>query len=150
MKKLKIIFLLIAFVSLFTHCSQNTANDMLESYREEVRITELNFSKMANEESIGAAFNFYASDDVVLSRGNQLLKGKESLSKYFENPIWDSIKLEWSPDFIDVSSSGDLAYTYGNYTLAQLDSIGQETKTTGIFHTVWKKQENGEWKFVWD
>ena len=56
----------------------------------------------------------------------------------------------WKPDFVDVSSSGDLGYTYGQYTFIRLDSIGNETASQGIFHTVWKRQSDGNWRFVYD
>jgi len=59
-------------------------------------------------------------------------------------------QLEWAPDFVDVSSSGDLAYTYGKFTFSFKDSLGNKVENKGIFHTVWKRQSNGEWKFVWD
>ena len=59
-------------------------------------------------------------------------------------------KLEWIPDFVDVSASGDLGYTYGKYTITTIDSIGQTIKRGGIFQTIWKRQPDGRWRFVWD
>ena len=44
-----------------------------------------------------------------------------------------------------------MAYTYGNYEmkyLAENESEIQESR--GIFHTVWKKQKDGTWKYVYD
>ena len=58
--------------------------------------------------------------------------------------------LVWKPDYVDVSESGDLAYTYGKYTFTSRDSTGRKVVSKGIFHTVWKRQEDGSWKFVWD
>jgi len=43
-----------------------------------------------------------------------------------------------------------LAYTYGKYTWQIKDTQGKITKYQGIFHTVWKKQSDGTWKYVWD
>ena len=59
-------------------------------------------------------------------------------------------KLIWKPDFVDVSASGDLAYTYGAYTYSYKDSTGAIVEQGGIFHTVWKRQADGGWRFVWD
>jgi ketosteroid isomerase-like protein len=53
--------------------------------------------------------------------------------------------VKWSPDFIDVSSSGDLGYTYGKYVWESKDSTGKTTASKGIFHTVWEKQKDGNW-----
>jgi len=55
-----------------------------------------------------------------------------------------------APNLIDVSASGDLAYTYGSYTSKILANDGNVSDGSGTFHTVWKRQSNGEWKFVWD
>ncbi len=30
------------------------------------------------------------------------------------------------------------------------DSIGNDIDNKGVFHTVWKRQADGEWRFVWD
>jgi ketosteroid isomerase-like protein len=30
------------------------------------------------------------------------------------------------------------------------DSVGNKKDFKGIFHTVWKKQKDGSWKYVWD
>lgn len=60
------------------------------------------------------------------------------------------MSLQWDADFVDVSKSGELAYTYGKYTFTAIDSTGKTIDDKGIFHTVWKKQKDGKWKFVWD
>ncbi|MEI9943504.1 MAG: DUF4440 domain-containing protein [Chitinophagaceae bacterium] len=58
--------------------------------------------------------------------------------------------MTWTPDFIEVSENGDLGYTFGKYTWSTKDSAGQAQEYKGVFHTVWKKQEDGQWKYVWD
>jgi ketosteroid isomerase-like protein len=52
--------------------------------------------------------------------------------------------------FVDVAASGDLAYTYGQYTISSKDENGKEITKSGVFHTVWKQQSDGSWKYVWD
>jgi len=61
-----------------------------------------------------------------------------------------NIKLDWTPDFVDVSESEDMAYSYGGYSFSALSSKGDTINSSGIFHTVWKKQLDGSWKYVWD
>ena len=115
-------------------------------------MSEKAFAKMAKEEGIEKAFLTFASDDAVLMRNNCLIIGKDSIRKSFENSIQqnENISLSWEPDFVDVSSSGDLGYTYGKYIYSVTDSIGKETVSKGVFHTVWKRQPDGQWRFVWD
>ena len=102
---------------------------------------------MVKENGIHDAFLYYAAEDAVLKRRDFII-GKEAIDKHLEKSI--SKDLSWSPDFVDVSSSGDLGYTYGKYVYKYTDSIGNTLEDKGIFHTVWKRQTNGSWKFVWD
>ena len=62
----------------------------------------------------------------------------------------ENVQLTWKADFVDVSASGDLGYTYGEYTYTYKDEAGNTLSEKGIFHTVWKRQKNGDWRFVWD
>ena len=72
------------------------------------------------------------------------------MSKYFDSIKLKDINLDWYPDYIYVSKSGDLGYTYGRYTFSATNTDGKPVKDTGIFHTVWKKEADGKWRFIWD
>lgn len=102
---------------------------------------------MAKEEGIATAFYTFADDSAVIRRGPGVIKGKQAIKEFYEKQP-QSGELQWSPDFADVS--GDLGYTYGKFTFSLKDSTGKVNETHGIFHTVWKKQKDGSWKFVWD
>lgn len=117
---------------------------------QEVMDAERAFANLAKEEGLKAAFVAYASDQAVLNRDNKLIKGKTEIEAYFSDRAWENIRLDWAPDFISVSASGDLAYTYGKYILEKTDDNGQMKRFEGIFHTVWKKESNGVWRYVWD
>jgi ketosteroid isomerase-like protein len=135
---------------LFISCDSETKEIQMEELKNEVLLVEHDFAEFAKNEGIAKAFHSYADKDAVLNRNNTLIKGKEEIQKYFESQILSDIKLEWKPDFVDVAKSGDLAYTYGKYTFSAIDSNGDSINSNGIFHTVWKKQTNGIWKYVWD
>lgn len=83
-------------------------------------------------------------------RNDQLVIGKEAIRARFEKLGPQAGTLSWSPDFVDVSASGDLGYTYGKYGFTFADSNGVEQKSEGVFHSVWKRQVDGAWKYVWD
>lgn len=124
----------------------------MEKWKQEIAETEKSFAAMAEEEGISKAFMSYAAEDAVLMRNNKLVIGKENLRELFENQASKpkDEKLSWKPDFVDVSMSGDLGYTYGQFTYSYTDSTGTSVENTGVFHTVWKRQADGEWRFVWD
>jgi len=124
----------------------------MKLWKDEVIATEAEFCKSVENNGLQKAFTEFSADEVVLLRSNKLVKGKNSINDFYQNysNANEKIKLIWEPDFVDVSISGDMAYTYGNYIFTTYDSSGIAKSDTGIFHTVWKRQQNGEWRFVWD
>lgn len=148
MKILKQVLALVILTGLLLSCSPEI--NQKEIWKNEVMQTELDFAEMAKTEGIAKAFEVFAADDAVLLRNNALVLGKEGIRKLYENRNLNNVSLEWKPDFIEVSASGDLAYTYGKYNYSTVDSAGVTTSSNGIFHTVWKRQADGSWKYVWD
>ena len=144
--------LLILLVPVLFSCNTEPGKDKMERWKQEIADTELSFAEMAEEVGISEAFLSYAAEDAVLMRNNKLVIGKENLKVLFENQASkpQDEKLRWKPDFVDVSMSGDLGYTYGQFTYSYTDSTGTSIESTGVFHTVWKRQADGEWRFVWD
>jgi ketosteroid isomerase-like protein len=142
------LFMMLPFIS----CKNESEIHEIDKWKAEIIQTEKEFSQMAQKEGISQAFLTYAADDAVLMRNNTLVIGIDSIRMRFLKTESDPSKasLSWTPDFVDVSSSGDLGYTYGTYVYKWTDSLGNISSDTGVFHTVWKRQPNGDWKFVWD
>lgn len=106
---------------------------------------------MVSERGMAEAFVHFAAGDAVLNRNDSLIRGREGIRNFFSGrPRSEHEQLTWEPEFIDVATSGDLAYTYGPYTYANRDTSGQLYESKGIFHTVWKRQTDGSWRYVWD
>ena len=122
----------------------------MENLKLEIMEVEREFADMAAEKGIKEAFLFFADEDAVIMRNNKVYKGKDEIGNYFDSVKLRDIKLNWKPDFVELSSSGDLAYTYGKYIFSARDEVGKTISSEGIFHTVWKKQVGGNWKYVWD
>ncbi len=147
MKAAKII-LFLGFI--LCACNENKS-ERKDQYKQEIMTAEKEFEKMAAEKGIAEAFWFFADSNAVIKRQNDtLIQGKEEIRKYYSNDFYKNASVTWSPDFIDVDAQGSLAYTYGKYLWKTKDSGGKREEFRGVFHTVWKKQPNGEWKYVWD
>lgn len=136
-------------VTIFAISCQPERKSQIENWKAEVTSAEHAFSDMALKEGIAKAFLTFSAEDVTMLRNNKLVKGKTELQAFYKKGSPKGT-LTWSPDFVDVSTSGDLAYTYGKYVYTSTDSLGNEQSSEGIFHTVWKRQADGSWKFVWD
>lgn len=129
------------FVSIF-FAKSNNATEV-----ENLRQTELAFSKMCTEKGMSASFIFYADKDVVkLNEGKFPIIGKDSLIASFAKKPAQTFKLEWYPVKVEVSKSADLGYTFGNWIFT--NSKGETGY--GNYMTVWKKQKDGTWKYVID
>lgn len=142
--------LLPALIVTVLGCAVQVKSPDKEALKEEVRAAENAFARMAGTDGVAAAFAHFAADDVVLLRGKHLIRGKAAMQEYFNATTLTDIQLGWEPEFVDVANSGELAYTYGPYTFSALDTAGNPVKDNGYFHTVWKKQSDGSWRFVWD
>jgi len=137
----KILIVSIAFLIFSNVFAQN------EKSKGQIIQVEKDFARMAKEKGIAEAFYTFADADAVIKRGSQLIKGKDAIREFYAKQPQTG-ELQWTPDFAD--SSGDLGYTYGKFTFSQKDSTGRVNEIQGVFHTVWKKQKDGSWKFVWD
>ena len=142
------LFILLVFVS----CNVDSQKKSTDNWKNEILKTEQEFNDYAQKEGIPKAFLAFAADDAVLMRNDSLIVGKSAIANFFnqKKTVSNKDSLVWKPDFVEVAASGDLGYTYGKYTYTTTDSTGNEHIYTGVFHTVWRKQPDGQWRFVWD
>jgi ketosteroid isomerase-like protein len=143
-------FWIIPIMLLITGCSGGLSEGQKTRAKNEILATEKAFQQMVREKGTREAFIFYADKNASIVRGEQLITGKEAIAAWYGKRPDKGMELFWTPDFVDVSASGDLGYTYGSYTFSITDANGAVKKGKGIFHTVWKRQQDGTWKYVWD
>jgi ketosteroid isomerase-like protein len=76
-------------------------------------------------------------------------KGPEAIRSGFKDtPI--TATLTWKPSQADVSTSGDLGYTWGRYEYRDRAADGRSVVETGSYVTIWRRQADGSWKVVLD
>ena len=142
-------YLLVIVVCLAMVSCQNTTDHAL--LEKEIFQTEKAFEKMAAEKGIAEAFFYFAAENAVIKRENDaLIIGKKNIREYYTKINNANATVNWTPDYIDVSVDGTMAYTYGKYVWKIKDDKGAVVEHKGIFHTVWKKQTDQTWKYVWD
>jgi ketosteroid isomerase-like protein len=147
-KKIVIIYIL---ACQFMLLACNSKKVIRENYLKEIEKTEKDFNSSIKTLGVAEAFYLYADSNAVILRGNDsLIKGKSAIRNYYSKPLFNRASVDWKPDFSEVSSTGDIAYSYGRYVWLLKDSTGNEKEYKGLYHTIWKKQPDGSWKYVWD
>ncbi len=118
---------------------------------DEIRKMEKQFESDLNEKGAAFAFEKYAAPNAVIKRQNDsLIYGPAAIRLFYSDDVYKNAKAFWAPDYIDISADGTMAYTYGKYQWKMVGKTGQVQEYSGIFHTVWRRQPDGTWKYVWD
>ena len=112
--------------------------------------TDREFNDLSQKEGVKKAFLEFADENsLMLPNFNQPVYGRDALSEFLSTEN-DEGRLVWSPESGEVSSSGDLGYTWGRYTFTFIDSGTTEGSSHGKYVTIWKKQKDGSWKWLID
>ncbi|MGQ7945435.1 YybH family protein [Flavobacterium sp. WC2509] len=132
-------------------CSPKSKTKNLAYVKLEIVKTEKDFEKLVAEKGLAEGFYQFADSIAVIKREHDtLIIGKNSIKNYYSNPKYQNKTVTWSPDDVTVSDAGDMASSYGKYIWTSKDSTGKTQISKGVFHTVWKKQKDGSWKYIWD
>src|SRR5665213_2969694 len=134
------LFLIVAL--LFTSCEEKKQASKTIS-TDEIMNADIAFSDMSRQIGMKKAFLQYIDDEGVLLRPDRLpIIGADAID--FISVLSDTAyKLSWKPMHAEIAKSGDLGYTYGIYQLKIKD-----TTLKGTYVNIWKKESDGEWKFV--
>ena len=103
------------------------------------------FSAASEKNGMKKAFLEYIADDAVLLRPGFLPIVEGDVIKFLNAQEDTSFTMSWEPQGGDIAASGDMGFTYGVYKVATAD-----TTLKGTYLNVWRKQEDGKWKFVID
>jgi uncharacterized protein (TIGR02246 family) len=91
---------------------------------------------------------FYANDAVLMSPGAPPASGLDAIRAELTQMLADpALSLSFQAKRVDVSKSGELAYTQGSYQMAMTDpQTHQIVKDHGSYVTIYRKQPDGSWK----
>jgi len=141
-----------AALALAIGCASGCSRPDHEQRRAEVLAADVAFSEKSAKEGPSAAFLAYITPEAILL-GEKSARGPSGVHALFDGspPFPPQASLTWKPLVADVSSSGDLGYTWGRYELhLPGPENGQAAARTGSYVTIWRRQPDGAWKFVLD
>lgn len=128
------------------NCSAPSGNDTRASA--EVMQTDKDFNDYCAKNGQAAAFIKYADSSLIESgQGSLPVRGIEQLKASLnKNDLGN--KLSWVPE--KTEASGNIGYSFGWWEYATKTKVGNDTVYHGDYVTVWKKQKDGTWKYVFD
>jgi ketosteroid isomerase-like protein len=131
-------------VLIFCLCSCSPVSiDQVDNVRSEVETREIAFAKTMADRDFDAFLNF-VSPEAVFFKVNEPLRGRDAISQawtpYFEG---ETAPFSWHPDIVEVLDSGRLALSSGPVRAASGEIVGR-------FNSIWRKDEDGQWRVVFD
>lgn len=129
---------------LFSSCNAKQ-HDISKQAAEQIKSADLAMSDLATKEGFYQALLKYADDSLIIPRAGSLpMIGKMEVEKgWAEKPMLK--ELIWKPLRAEAAQSGEMGYSFG-YAIYK----GTDTTTYTNYCTIWKKQKDGSWKFVYD
>jgi ketosteroid isomerase-like protein len=125
--------------------SSAAAADLTET----VRCREIGFSIAAENRDAEAFASFVDADARFV--GASVTRGTEEITQ-----AWNTFltvggpAIKWRPQVIEVLEDGMLALSRGPYRMVTTDDEGNETEHWGTFNSVWRLNDDGEWRVVFD
>ena len=111
--------------------------------QDQVRRTEIAFAKTMADRDFAGFQKFLAAEAIFMS-GGQAARGAAAVAARWKR-LYDApaAPFSWAPESVEVLDSGTLALSSGPVR----DASG---KRTGTFHSVWRREADGQWKIVLD
>ena len=134
---------------ILTGCAQSPAPDNREADTRALRDGELAaFVKDWAGKDAERIAAHYTDDGNLMVPNAPMMAGKDAIAKGMKEALADpNWSLALQPVQVDVSRSGDVAYTRGTYILTATDPASKKVATEkGRFITIFRKRPDGSWK----
>jgi len=144
MKRNLILTFLLAAVFASGCGTNQTAN--LTAEEAAIRSADAKWLAAAKALDLEHTLPFWADDATIFPSGGSAITGKAAIRQYvagaFASP---GFSITWNTDKIEVSSSGDLAYSTGTNHITFNNFVADNRAVE-----IWKKQPDGSWKCIVD
>jgi len=104
------------------------------------------FSQLSQEKGMNQAFMAFVDQEGILLRPNKYpIVGSAAVERELMETDDSVFELSWEPSGAKVAQSGEFGFTYGIYIF-----LAESQVFKGTYVTVWRKNEQGSWKWVLD
>ena len=136
---------IILLVVTVTSCNPRKVDTKAEG--EKVMQLSKQWSQAASRGDVEKIIGYWADDAVVMSAGEPVLNGKQAIRKMVEESYkMPGFRINWEPQSVVVSESGDMAYLLENSQISFTDSTGKPFTINNNAVSIWRKQKDGTWK----
>jgi ketosteroid isomerase-like protein len=116
---------------------------------DEVRCQETGFSKSIESRDMEAFRSFLDEDARFI--GVRVRRGPDEITEAWRTyEPEDGPSLKWRPQIVEVLEDGKLALSRGPYKYTTKNEDGEEVDYWGTFNSIWRLQDDGSWKVVFD
>jgi uncharacterized protein (TIGR02246 family) len=117
-----------------------------------IRASEAEWARAWAAKDVDRVVSHYGDDASVEMAGVPAITGKDAIRARVKQAYTDrNFALSFSPAQVEVSRSGDLAYTRGVYTVTLTDSATRRPVTAkGKYIIVYRKERDGHWVAIHD
>ena len=151
MNRIGVLIASISLSILMGGCVTKRVTDSRGENERIIRESEIAAAKALAAKDLDGFVSFYADDASLLLEGSPIITGKDAIRERwksnFERP---GFSMSFEPVTVEASSSGDLAYVRGIYTLTVNDDAGKSVTENGKYVVIYKKGPDGVWKIVLD
>jgi ketosteroid isomerase-like protein len=130
---------------LLAGCNQPAPIDT-KAIEQTIKNADAQVLKAVTAHDLTTLLTFYADDAVSLPANEELLVKHPDIQKSWATRLIPGVSISWTPMYVDVAKSGDLAYILGSYTMTTKVAKGKPVTDRGKYLAVWKKQVDGSWK----
>jgi uncharacterized protein (TIGR02246 family) len=140
----------IVFALITAGCGEQRKVD-LSAEEAAIRRTDADWLAAASARDLNRVLPFWADDATIVTPGMPPIVGKDAIRKYvagaFATP---GFSITWKTEKVEVSQSGDLAYSTGTDRISLNTPDGKSVTEENRGVAIWKKQVDGSWRVVLD
>jgi uncharacterized protein (TIGR02246 family) len=116
-----------------------------------IRATDDKWLAAATAHDLERILPFWADDATILPPGTPAITGKQAIRQYISGAFaTPGFSISWKTEKIEVSQSGDMAYSSGIDRISLTTPDGKSVTEENRGVAIWKKQPDGSWKCVLD
>jgi ketosteroid isomerase-like protein len=125
---------------------------MSRDERAALRERDREWSELASQgKDVERILSFWTDDAKVYPVGLPVVAGKPAIREFVTGSLSvPGFRIWWETDEVVVSPAGDMGYTTGRNHLTMPDGAGNLATEHGRYVTVWRRENDGEWRCVID